>query len=348
MLRPWLVLALAVLLLPGPAPAQDRRPAPLAPVRSQFDPRLDGLPFGNFGDYTSADGICFGMSLLAIDNYLRRMAARRAGEPDPAPLPITDSVQQGHLEYQRLAALAHAVAARQDDGARSPANPETGPLDPRPMRAALERIRRSGVPEPMGIYKGEDAHAIVLFGFEEGRLLIYDPNYPGETIRWPWDPVRGLGPHPKRRDDAFYRVTGYEVTPWERFRTARELPAIRDACARGLERCVARFPQLRARVEGGEDGPRHVVGRLEGGLRRDEDGGRVARPRRVWVVVDGKPVAVGPIGRDGTFRVRLPGPPGGRVQLVAVTQSGALAGLNDLDPPEPAPSRGFTAALGER
>src|SRR5687768_600943 len=46
-----------------------------------FDPRLDGLPFPNKGSFTNPRGNCFGMTLVAIDNYLRR--TRVIGPPAP-------------------------------------------------------------------------------------------------------------------------------------------------------------------------------------------------------------------------------------------------------------------------
>jgi hypothetical protein len=334
-----LALPLALLLA---SPLVVQAQAPVAPVRTSFDPRLDGMPFENTGDYAS-DGNCFGMSLLAVDNYLRRMRARAAGQPDPAPLPITESAQDGHLEAQMLASLVQAIASAQDDGDNSPV--ESRPAsDAGPMREALERMRRTGEPHLMGIYAPNgDAHEIVVFGYEDGNLLIYDPNYPGETIRWPWDPRRGFGPHPKRRDDPgmYGKLDEYDTGPLDTFRTGRELQALRDACAQGLDRCVGRFHALTGRREGNV-----ITGKVGPGLAAGEDGSP-ARPRRVWVVVDGKPVASGPIRADGTFRVALPRrtPAGARVQLVAVTEDGLLAGANDLVGP-PSRTRGLAGVLG--
>lgn len=330
------------LLLAAPLLAQD----PVAPVRTAFDPRLDGMPFENAGDYAS-DGNCFGMSLLAVDNYLRRMRDRAAGKPDPAPLPITEKAQDGHLEAQVLASLVQAIAGVQDDEDNSPV--ESVPArDPGPMREALERMRSTGEPHLMGIYAPNgDAHEIVVFGYEDGKLLIYDPNYPGETIRWPWDPRRGFGKHPKSGDDPdmYAKLERYDVGPIGVFKTGRELQALRDACAQGLDQCVARFHRLTGRLEGAPRKP-IITGSVGPGLAEGEDG-PPARPKRVWVVVDGKPVASGVIRPDGSFRVTLPRgtpAPGARVQLVAVTDDGLLAGANDLSAPRPA--RGLVDALG--
>lgn len=335
-----LTFALA-LLCAAPLFAQGRAPAP---VRTGFDPRLDGMPFENLGDYASPDGNCFGMSLLAVDNYIRRRAAREAGHPDPAPLPITHFAHQGHAEAQILASLAQAVAGQKDDEENSPVQP-TRTRDPRMVREAIERMRQSGLPEPMGVYSRDGAgHEVVLFGYEGGQLLIYDPNFPGQTIRWPWDPARGLLRHPMGRDDPeFYgALTEYDVAPFSAFKTSRELAAIRDACAQGLDRCVARFPALTGRVEG-----QTVVGTVGPGLERGAEGNKPKKPYRVWVVVDGKPVASARIQRDGTYQVKLPPgtrTDGVRVQVIAVTAAGAMAGANDVG--APAASQGFTSVFG--
>lgn len=349
---------LVLLILSSPLAAQDRARPPIRrdPVRTQFDPRLDGMPFDNFGDYAAYDGICFGMSILAIDNYLRRMQARARGEPAPEPLPIARNVQDGNYEVQRLAALVHSIATVKDDGDNNRTERTgSGPLDPRPMRAALERIANTGQPEVLGIYgkNGED-HAAVVFGWEDGHLLVYDPNFPGETIRWPWDPVRGFGRHPRLSEDRMYDLRHYDSAPLSTFRTTRELAALRAACDQGLERCLGRLPQLQARVEGTGEGPHVVVGTATRGQLRSTDG-RTKPPRRVWVVVDGKPVAGGRINPDGSFRIKIPhSTRGRRVQVVAATEDGALAGLNDVDAEPVAPSpparprprgRGFTDML---
>ncbi|MBX3468503.1 MAG: hypothetical protein KF878_16645 [Planctomycetes bacterium] len=329
------VAALALALV-APLHAQDARPV-VAPVRTEFDPRLDGMPFENMGDYASPEGNCFGMSLLAIDNYRRRLRARANGQPDPAPTPIT-TTPHGNVEAQILASLVHAVATVQDDGENNPFQ-QAPPSNTGLMREALERMRRTGVPEVLGMYAPDgSAHAVVVFGYEDGALLVYDPNYPGETIRWPWDPVRGFGPHPKRREGGplYGPLKQYDVGPIDALRTSRELEALRDACAQGLDRCLRRFHELQGRLSG-RPGARVITGRVGEGLRRHEDGSATQRPRRVWAVVDGVPVASGRVQRDGSFRITLPrtAEGGRRVQLVAVTDKGHLAGANDVDVPDP-------------
>lgn len=318
--------SLAFLVLAAPLAAQD---APqVGPVQTRFDPRLDGMPFQNVGDFASPEGNCFGMSLLAIDNFQRRMRGRAAGQPPPQPLPVTRRAQDGHTAAQILASWVHAIAAAQDDGDNNPLT-QAPPRDGRLMRAALERMRSNGLPEVMGTYARDgSAHAVVLFGYLEGRLQLYDPNYPGETLRWPWDPARGLGAHPK--GDA--PLKQYEVGPFSAFRTSRQLQALRDACLQGLDRCVARFPRLRGWLGVTPGGQREVVGVIEGGLSQAEDGSRPQRPHRVWLVVDGTAVGSGRVLQGGRFRVRIPPrTQGTRLQVVATTADGALAGANEVE-----------------
>lgn len=62
--------SLAVLLLGSSVDAQDRTPRRPLPrvIATELDPRRDGLPSGNDGDFASPDGNCWGMSLMAIDD----------------------------------------------------------------------------------------------------------------------------------------------------------------------------------------------------------------------------------------------------------------------------------------
>ena len=332
--RPCLALALALLAAAAPAAAQSRV-APIPPVGTSFDPLLDGMPFGNFGDATSPEGNCFGMSLLAIDNYLLRMERRAAGLPDPPAAKITVNPQDGHVPAQILASLAQLEAERRDEQEQNPEQPH--PLrDAAPIRAALERIMRTGQPEVLGMYAKDGGHATVLHGYDGSNLLVYDPNYPGETLRWPWSPTHGLGKHPRSHDDALYRtLQTVASTPFEKFRTSRELAALRAACAAGEQRCLARFPRLESGLVE-ENGKLFAVGQvaLEG-----PDGNHDAawreqpqRPSRAWVTLDGRPFAQGRIDEQGRFKVTLPPRlPAGELHVVAVTaHSEGLAGYGRL------------------
>lgn len=327
--------ALALLLLLAPlAAAQD--------VVTGFDPKVDGLPFENLGDYASPDGNCWGMSMLAIDAFLRR----RAGEA-PAPSgPIARAPQEGHAELQLTASFVQAHAEEVDERQKDRENPRHGLRDPGPLNEALARIARTGEPEVLAIADGSSAHALVVHGYRGGALQLYDPNYPGETIAWPFDPRRGLGRHPKARDDSMYRdVNRVSSTPFRQFESSRDLAWIRAACAAGEGVCTGRFPTIAATTR--RDGDRVVVeGTVEGGLGVNATGETTHRPRRVWVASDGRPVGGALVGRGGRFRVVLPA---GAVRdarslrLIAATKGGAFAGFRDV--PAPAETPGAAGTL---
>lgn len=349
---PYRSLALLLLLA---APTLAQQPARyFPPVGTSFDAALDGMPFDNFGDATSPDGNCFGMSLLAIDNYRQRMARRAAGEPDPQPQPIARDPMAGHIPQQILASLAQVEAERKDEQENDP-EVKRPVSDPRDIEAALERIMRTGVPELMGIYgKGDTGHATVLHGYDGSNLLIYDPNYPGELVRWPWSPTKGLGKHPKARDDELYRtVRQYGATPFDKFAVTKDLQALRQACAAGEDRCLARFPEVRADLIRA-DGKLFAEGQVLPATDANQDAPwreKVQRPARAWVTLDGQPFATARIDKDGRFKVKLPGKlPPGKLNVVAVTKdSGGLAAYGALSRDEyeapAASSKGYLSRL---
>ena len=339
--------ALALLLLLTPALLAQ-------PVRTDFDVRLDGLPFDNMGDFASPEGNCLGMSLLAIDNYLARKERRAAGIPDPPPLPLARRTQDGPLQAQQVASLAQLEAERRDDPAE---NPRRHPSQPAQVRAALERIRATGIPEVMCIFMSDGSgHATVLHGYDGSSLLIYDPNYPGELIRWPWSPSGGLGRHPKRGDDGLYSPTRFSVTPFRQHPSSKQLAAVRASCAAGAKRCVGRWFQVESALE--ERGAqREVVGRVRPGTEFDTYPGwrdRPLRARKAWVTAGERPVAVGEIDSQGRFRVRLPAglAPGAPLQVVTVTGGSdpVLAGFGLVKRPTSRGSGGgsFVEALEGR
>ncbi|MBX3469811.1 MAG: hypothetical protein KF878_23295 [Planctomycetes bacterium] len=326
--------ALALLLVAGPSLAQARAQARGRPSFSTgFDPRADGIPFENRGGYTSPDGNCFGMSLLAIDNFLRR----RAGAPR-LPGRINQVPVDGHVPEQATVSVLQSRAMERDYDQRASENPRHFPEDTAPMEAALDRIEQGGVPEVL-VFEGQDgAHAVVVYGYRDGHLLVYDPNFPGEEIRWPYDRERGLGPHPKGAEDPFYAdVQSLSSTPYRNFQTTDDLAWLRDACEREDAACVDHFPRIEARTEV-KNGQVTLRGRLV-----TPDGGEPepgSRPKRVWVAVDGRPIGFFPVDARGRFSGRLPaeaGRPGARVRLVAATNSDGFAGSVDLPPAVPVP-----------
>src|SRR5581483_1582778 len=140
---------------------------------------------------------CFGMSLIAIDNYLQR---KNGGPPAKQQPEVTQFAAEGDLKAEEAAAVAENDALVKDGGAPSLVKPS----NPKPILDALERMKKTGVPEPFfmdaGQGRGEFGHVAVLYGAKDGKLLFYDSEFPGETIEWPFDSKKGLGVHPKHDD----------------------------------------------------------------------------------------------------------------------------------------------------
>jgi hypothetical protein len=347
---PRAAAALLVALLAAPlAPVHAQnvplpRPRPMpgvvvpSTITTTFDPRTDGLPFVNDGDYTSA-GNCWGMSLLAIDNYLRRLDA---GAPRPLSTSGIIGQQTASLTQDRLTRLPE-----------DPTNPPVPLSDTSSIARGLNRIARTGLPEVLTFDDGDDGHAVVLYGYRDGKLQIYDPNFPGETIEWPWDPVTGFGRHPKAgldgargRADFYGNLTEASSTPFEQHPTAAQLGAIRAACEQGQKVCTARFMTVDAAVKPSPDGRTvTITGRVRGGLRTNAEGEKTPPAHDVWIGVGDDIVASARLRKDGTFRLTLPASAlaGGPAQVVATTKDGVLAGATTLPAATPRPrSRGLS------
>lgn len=349
------VLVAALALCASPAQAQPARPRGAGPtIVTGFDAAVDGLPFMNNGDYLAPGGNCWGMSLLAIDNFLRRVAAGpEASTAEPAG-PITRSVAEGHLERQAAASLLQSNLNRRDYGTESE-NPRLSVADPAPLRAALRRIARTGVPEVLVFDDRVEAHSVVLHGYRDGALRLYDPNFPGEELRWPWSPARGFGPHPRADEVPLYgRLTHHSVTPYSQFQATTDLARVREACARREPVCMDRFAPLSVRAVLAADAARVTVsGTVGEGLLFDDFGNVTAAPDAVWIVSDGAVVGSASLDADRSFEVTLPPGAlrqGGALRVVALAR-GELAGFADapLEPsatsPRPPASRGLAAVV---
>ncbi|MBX3468075.1 MAG: hypothetical protein KF878_14475 [Planctomycetes bacterium] len=317
-MRPLVVFVLlALLALPARAHPD---------VTTGFDPALDGPRFPNTGDYASV-GNCWGMSLLAIDNYLRRQAGER-----PVAGPVIAFPEEGHLDDQASASAVNARAT-EDDLARVWAG-RRPPTDPAAILEALERIDRTGVPEVLAFWTPGGGHTVVIYGYAAGALRTYDPNFPGESIAWPFDPARGLGPHPRAdRDPAMYAdVEAVRAIPFHEHGATAALPAVREACAVGAPVCMDRFAPVEVAVRPGAGGVVEVTGRVGRGREVDDHGAPTSPPAYVWLAVDGQPVTSVNLDRQGRFRARLPRgtlAPGGHVRVVALSDDGRLAGFAD-------------------
>lgn len=325
---------LAVLLLALPVSAQQT-------VRTGFDPRRDGLPVANLGDYGDSNrGNCYGMSLLAIDTYLRRLGSS-AGREHVGRRP-----QDGYLREQATAARAQHVTvpsqARLVDALDAVGYPA-------PINQALARIRRTGEPEVLGFTGQAGGHAVVLHGYEDGALLIYDPNHPNQTIRWPFDPELGLGPHPLEETGPLYReIDQVGSRPPSQLDLRGDLQRVRQECEVGASACTERLLQF-SDVSARDDGRRTLIA---GNVSSVSPAGEVGPPaRRVHVVLDGRPTGLmAPVAESGAFRASVPREllrPGSRVELVAVTEGARFAGFTEVPRDGSAAQPGPTASRPE-
>lgn len=337
---PVWIAVLAVALAGGAVARADEAWSLPPALLTEFDPRRDGLPFANVGDMASPRGNCWGMSLLAIDNYLRRIERGREGERALPQGELTRSPSRADPTQQATAGLLQATATDLDfRGVPVEAGRRLPLSDPTPVLDALRRIGRTGVPEVLVMRGEQGAHAVVLYGYRDGAVRVHDPNFPGETIVWPFDPARGLGRHPKADTSSFYAgLTHASTTPYEAHRTSDAMDRLREACAAQDAECTGRYASLRATIERTADGAVAVTGQVEA----PPGGG--SRPQRVWVAVNGQPIGSAEVSRFGTFRAVVPAEAlaadgDNLVRVLAETTTGGqpqFAGFADLQVATPA------------
>jgi hypothetical protein len=283
------------LLLAGPTLAQDLPPTT---VRTGFDPQVDGLSFENSGDFESPDGNCFGMSCLAIAHFLQR---RSAGTTAPAPAPAHSArvrTEAAPVEEEEL------VSYVQQNTSQNPLK-EAKLADPKNVLAALVRMAKTGEPEIFTMTGSQGGHANVIFGYENGAVLLLDPNYPHKTLRWPFDFKKGFGPHPFAKSlgagKDFYAVLKTAgATPFTKFKASREIATLSDP-AKLDKASLARYPDTTVTAS-----PDKITGTVTGGPKKDEDGNKALKPTRAWLTVDDKPVSYANVQADGSFNLKVP------------------------------------------
>jgi hypothetical protein len=316
----------ALLLLALVAPALAGGPAP---VSTGFDPARHGQPFENRGDFTNNMGNCVGMSLLSIHAF-------RSGRGAAAPQ-IVHPPQTADVTRQMVVSIVQAqylLQGLRDERQRLPV------ADTAQVRDALERLRQ-GTPEVMGLIKPGFGHAVVLYGWDGKNLLLYDPNFPGQATRWPWDPEKGLGEHPR-----YPGLTHVSITPFSGWKVSGQLDALREACSNRERVCVGRFPNIEARMERSFSGQLLVLGQLGAPLLGGSGEGDPLVGGLLWLTIDGRPLGMGRIraprgpkspgdasGVNGVFAVALPRGvklPGHSVRAVATTRDGRFGGYVDV------------------
>jgi len=332
-----------VVVMPGRASGPLVRGLPTE-ITSGFDTARDALPVVNNGDTAGPEGNCLGMSLVAIDDFRRRTRAPWISTiveqvlPRPPARPTT-FVSEADPRDLAAAGLAQQEAHRNDGGVSRGRVPLS---DTTPVRDTLERIAEGGDPEVLSIEGDGGAHAMVLHGYRDGALQIYDPNYPGEVIAWPWSPETGFGPHPRADQGPLYASPARHTTrQLSDYQTGERIEELRAACDAQAAECVGRYSRYSAVVApAGES--LELVGQAS--MPPDQ------RPQTVWLTVNGRPIGGRQVSRFGTFRAVVP--PGllrpGPNQVRVVGEDGSrFAGFADLTvvaPPElfaprPAPPR---------
>ncbi len=369
------LLLLATIAGPASVLADEDLPLPEgklpASILTDFDVMRDGLSFGNNGHYTEPDGDCFGMSLLAIRLYVQRNEPWRKRERERAHT-IVSRVQDPGADVRRAAAAAivqYQTSKHGDDDRENKPYLALTKVGPH-LVAALKRIEKTGVPE---ILSSED-HSTVLFGYRAGKILVYDPNFPGRTIEWPFDERKGLGAHPEAPDqdeeddeDTLYtprmRVSS---TPVDRYLAWKDTDWAREGCDTLAKKCLDYFPTITAsvsRVDGKKD--RVVIqGTAKGGLTKSGDGEPAKKPEKIWVIVNGAALGSAVV-KKGAYRIEVAASAFGTgerdLRVVATCENdedGALAGfletkvtLEPLAEPPAAPTEpktpGFKGALDE-
>ncbi|MEZ0230994.1 MAG: hypothetical protein ACAI25_20420 [Planctomycetota bacterium] len=319
-MRRSIALAFALLALSSPfAHAQDPKPLP-AKIDVGFDPKVDGLPFANGGNYASR-GDCIGMSLTAIDRFLRRKAGEKLPAAEKAKKDRVEALIGDPVDHS-VAAIAQALSKEvKVDGAKLD--------DPKLIRAALLRIQESGKPETLGLDSRVDGHCVVLFGFKNGKLLIYDPNFPGETVEWPFDEKKGLGKPPKGD-----RWSSVAPIPFDRYPVSRDMARIRGECASGDKACSGEFPTIETTVKPAADKKSVTIsGKVSRGKRKSDEGDPTDPPKNVFVRINGvletAPVA---LRSDGSYSAVIPASKlkekgENSIQIVAATRYGSFAGF---------------------
>ncbi|MEZ0227860.1 MAG: hypothetical protein ACAI25_04495 [Planctomycetota bacterium] len=328
-----------VLLIAASVHADER-------LTTGFDPKQDGLPYTNVGSYSSPKGDCFGMSLVA----LLRFKARTRGETATRDAyDLSGRALAGAIQNRYLAEWDRALGTRME-AKYLPVD------DPRSGEPILARLR-AGEPAIVHLYRGGTAHAVLFFGFEGGNFLIYDPDHPGETMKWgfskrgfsTWSLTYGLG--------SVKSLSVYEAKDLDEMPTLADVEALRADCDRLGTTCAAPFAQVDAgmgTISGRDGDVAYVItGTVSRAAERGPDGSEAERPSAVVILVNGQPVETVRLDKNGRFEARLAAASftnGAMDVKLAVTGSSMkerLAGFAQIEPPRvPSRTEGVLGALG--
>lgn len=201
--------------------------APAQPVRTAFDPATDGFLFDNrFRNQFTRDietaGLCGGMVYAALDYFAEASRQRPVQWFRPAQgTPLRQYLYDRNV-HQITSSLDRWVELGVNPGGARSEEFFSWGLEGSPS-GQFERVKASidaGRPIPLGLQGcGPDCcgpngdqcsgnHVVLAIGYEEGagpddnRILVYDPNFPQQTLTL--EPRRGVPGGP------FYTYPEYE------------------------------------------------------------------------------------------------------------------------------------------
>ena len=180
-------------------------------------------------------------------------------------------------------------------------------------------------------------HACVLYGYKDGKLQIYDPNYPGETVQWPWSPTTGFSAHPKASGNATNFYDGIKfvgAAPVSKFKAEETLALVRLQASLGLDGSSKRYPRIDATTTDAGVGEVAVTGQISTDGIKDSNGDGVRMPESVSVAINGATAGSGKVRADGSFSVLVSsfllnadGP--NSVRVTAISDLGTFAGSKE-------------------
>lgn len=279
--------------------ARWRAATSIPEVDTGFRPEKDAFFFTN-GDYDSG-GTCLGMSLLSTWYF-------EAHKNDPQAPPLHDLLAGFHPVAQtadlvgREMALAAQAAAVPKGAYLAPASKAA--LDAMDKRgevasgvALAEQLRVTGTPQLLVIEGPRGAHAIVAYAYKDGAFLIYDPNFPLQEERFPFDLQKG-----------FHDFTGTNLgqplhTAPVSFSSYAADVDFEKIFAKALQDGgdPSRYRDVTVTTARADGDDLVVTGTAQGGLRTP------ANPsRRVALVVGGEVLATGSVDSQGHFALLAP------------------------------------------
>lgn len=316
-------------------------PPPATSYRTSFDPKKDGLPFANVGDYASDGGDCFGMSVVALLRYRARTSGAAPRAEDALSQRALAGVVQGRMHAAWQGGFGNRLLER-----------ELPPKDPR-AGVAIQRELAKGTPVVAYLAEGSNAHAVVFYGYSGGTFQIYDPNHPGEKRTWSWDAKSGFSSW--SLDYGLGRVKGvavYDLADLGTEPALSDLDALRDSCDELDATCAAHYMPVALTVQKTTraDGSIAYVASatVRGGLAQQANGAPVELPSTAVVYVGGRAVETVTL-KAWQFSVTLPSDAladAKEVRLALVGSHGRLAGFAKAPIPSPSATLGVTGALG--